>query len=226
MACERLWVLVTNLGDSAVLLPLALVILVWISLSTWRLALLWGGLLAADMALVALTKIAYMGWGVHPPGVNFTGLSGHSALSMLVWPTIGALLAVGRRRFWRLGMPLLGVALSAAIMISRLVTDVHTPPEAALGALWGACLALVFLYFIWNGKRRSLPRPGLLLPLALFLLLALSYGRIFPSTQLLAAVACRLSGHAKPYTRGDLERQLRQPTEGRSMGVLPPPANR
>ena len=43
----------TNLGDSAVLLPLALVILAWISPSAWRVSSALRGLLAADMVLVA-----------------------------------------------------------------------------------------------------------------------------------------------------------------------------
>ena len=53
MAGERLWVPATNLGDSAVLLPLALVILAWISPSAWRVSSALRGLLAADMVLVA-----------------------------------------------------------------------------------------------------------------------------------------------------------------------------
>ena len=51
---------------------------------------------------------------------------------------------------------------------------------------------------------------GLLLPLALILPLALTYGEIFPSTLLLEDVACRLSGHAQAFTRSDLERKLGQ----------------
>lgn len=218
------WVSITNFGDTAVLLPLAVVILIWMGLSAWRLALLWGSLFVADIALVALTKIAYMGWGLHPPGIDFTGLSGHSALSMLVWPTIGVLLAVGRRRLWRLGLPLLGAALSSAIVISRLAIDAHTPPEAVLGALWGGSLALLFMYASWHTTRRSLPRPGPLLPLVLLVPLALSYGRVFPSTQLLADVACLLSGHAQPYTRSDLERRL-QPSAKERLTPVPPSSN-
>lgn len=210
MGMESLWVHVTDLGDSAALLPLALVIFLWLGLQSWRIAALWAGLFGLDGAVVALSKILYMGWGLHPAGWNFTGLSGHSALSMMVWPTIGMLLAVGRRRFWRLALPLAGAVLSAAIVVSRLSIDVHTPPEAALGALWGGVLALAFLYFSWNEARHGLSRPGLLLPLALILPLALTYGQIFPSTPLLEDVACRLSGHAQPYTRSDLERQLGQ----------------
>jgi len=237
MGIESLWVHVTDLGDSAVLLPLALVIFLWLGLQSWRIAALWAGLFGLDGAVVALSKILYMGWGLHPAGWNFTGLSGHSALSMLVWPTIGMLLAVGRRRFWRLALPLAGAVLSAAIVVSRLAIDVHTPPEAGLGALWGGVLAGVFLVLSrkrraapsflnphggragrspalgalsWNASRCGLSRPGLLLPLALILPLALTYGEIFPSTPLLEDVACRLSGHAQPYTRSDLERQLAQ----------------
>lgn len=88
-------------GRSAVLLPLALVIFSGWACSPGALQPYGQGCSALTGTVVALSKILYMGWGLHPEGWSFTGLSGHSALSMLVWPTIGMLLAVSRRRFWR-----------------------------------------------------------------------------------------------------------------------------
>lgn len=207
MAAVHLWVLVTNLGDSAVLLPLALVIVLWSGKTSWMAAAIWGLLFGVDVLGVGATKLLYMGWGLHPPGVDFTGLSGHSALSMLVWPTIGSLLAAGRTLRWRVVLPLLGALLSLAIVVSRLTTDAHTPIEATLGALWGGILALVFLLRLPPKPSRVSDRADRLMPVALVLAVALTYGHIFPSTQLLGEIACQLSGHPHPYTRADLQGQ-------------------
>ena len=130
---EHLWTLITNLGDSAVLIPIACILAVWLALRSWPTALLWSALLAATIAGVAATKVAYMGWGIHLPGMNFTGLSGHSALSMFIWPTLGAALAADRRRLWRWLIPAAGAVLSLLITVSRHAIDVHTPIEALLG---------------------------------------------------------------------------------------------
>ena len=203
MGMESLWVHVTDLGDSAVLLPLALVIVLWLGRQSRRAAFIWAVLFSLDGAVVALSKILYMGWGLHPPGWNFTGMSGHSALSMLVWPTLGQLLATGRPPGWRWLLPALGAVLAAAIVVSRLTTDVHTPIEAASGALWGGALAVLALWLLPRGGIDG-DRAGWLLPVAVLLPLALSYGQIFPSNPLLQTIACALSGREQPFTRADL----------------------
>ncbi|MBN2690513.1 MAG: hypothetical protein JXR43_01465 [Burkholderiaceae bacterium] len=207
MGIALFWVHVTDLGDSAVLLPLALVILFWLGLQSVRAATFWAALFCLDGAMVALSKILYMGWGLHPAGWNFTGLSGQSVVPMLVWPTLGRLLAAGRSAVWRCLLPTFGALLAAAIVISRLTTDAHTPIEAALGALWGGTLAVLAL---WRLPRERIGggRPGWFLPVAILLPLALSYGQIFPSNPLLQTIACQLSGRDKPYTRADLLQSL------------------
>lgn len=203
MGIESLWVHVTDLGDSAVLLPLALVIVLWLGMQSGRAAFIWAGLFGLDGAVVALSKILYMGWGLHPPGWNFTGLSGHSALSMLVWPTLGQLLAAGRPRVWRGVLPALGAVLAAAIVVSRLATDAHTPVEAAAGALWGGAVAVLDLCLLPR-ERIGAARSGWFLPVAIVVPLVLSYGQIFPSNSLLQTIACALSGREQPFTRADL----------------------
>ncbi|WP_154048453.1 hypothetical protein [Thiomonas intermedia] len=205
MHSHPLWIAITDFGDSAVLVPLAAVLLTWMAWRHRGAAVLWAVLLLINIAGVALTKIAYMGWGLHPPGWNFIGLSGHSALSMLVWPTVGALMASGRSRLWRWTLPAAGLVLSAAIVVSRLTTDAHTPIEAALGAAWGAVFAAVFLWRLRGLAPRRQSAPAWLLPAVLLVPLVLTYGRIFPTNSVLEQVACALSGRAQAFTRADLE---------------------
>ena len=201
---HHLWIAITDFGDSAVLMPLAAVLLVWMGWRHRGLVVFWGVLLAVDIAGVAATKLAYMGWGLHPPGWDFIGLSGHSALSMLIWPSIGALVTAGRSRLWPWLLPAAGFVFSAAIVVSRLTTDAHTPIEAASGAAWGAMLAAVFLWRLSRSAPEARRVPVWLLPAVLLVPLVLTYGYIFPTNQVLETVACALSGRAQAYTRADL----------------------
>ena len=81
----HLWYSITRLGGAGLTLPLALTIGLWLALGyTWRLALAWLGLLAGAVGIVALTKIAFLGWGVGVRAWDFTGVSGHAMLSTAV----------------------------------------------------------------------------------------------------------------------------------------------
>ena len=162
----------------------------------------------ADAGTVVLSKLLYMGWGLHPRGLDFVGLSGHSAMSFLLWPVAGALVAAHARAPWRALAIALGATLALAVAWSRLVLDAHTPSEVMLGALWGALLAGVFL--LPERRPEQLPAAGGWLALGLLLLpLLLAYGQTFPSNRILAWVALRVSGHEHIYTRADLQRSLR-----------------
>ncbi len=203
------WVHLTALGDSAVLLPVAVLLAVWLLIqrASRRHGLWWLLLLAGCIGGVAVSKLAYMGWGLHPPGLDFVGLSGHCALSFLIWPTVAALLAARARPLWRGSAVALGALLALGISVSRLAVDAHTPSEAALGALWGALFGALFLWITRHSPRlrgrAGWAAFGLLLPVLLM------YGRVLPSNRILAGVARTISGHARIYTRCDLPRALR-----------------
>jgi len=203
------WWHLTALGDSAVLLPCALLIAVWLLISpaTRRTGWLWLLAVVLDAGVVAVSKILYMGWKLHPPGLDFTGLSGHSALSFLVWPAVAMLAAGGAGPRLRNLLILLCVLLALAVTISRVILHAHSPSEALLGGLWGALLAALFF---WSSRPRvrhpAVARSWIALSLILPLLLV-TYGQTFPSNRMLAWVALRVSGHSFIYTRSDLGRK-------------------
>ena len=59
-----MWSEISNIGDAALTLPIALTCAAWLALTDWRLAARWGVLLAAGMGLVGATKILYAGCGI------------------------------------------------------------------------------------------------------------------------------------------------------------------
>ncbi|MHB1896684.1 MAG: phosphatase PAP2 family protein [Metallibacterium sp.] len=209
MGMHAWWWRITALGDSAVLLPIALLLAAWLLLraGTRATGWWWLGVLCVDVGVVALSKLLYMGWGLHPPGLDFVGLCGHCALSFLIWPVLAALLAAPARRRWRIVAALLGALLALGVTVSRLTLDAHSPSEAVLGTLWGALLAALFL---WHERRPGrLQQAGGWMALGLLLPLLLTYGRAFPSNRILEVIARRVSGHTRIYTRCDLPRDLR-----------------
>ena len=172
-----------------------------------RAAWLWLAAVLADGGLIITSKVLYMGWGLHPPGWDFIGLSGHSAMAFLFWPVVGAFAAV-QSSLPRWSGVAACAALAVGVAASRLALHVHSPSEVLLGSLWGALIAAAYLW-----RTRSLLTPparhqhGWLLLLALVPSLLLARPFSFPSNQILAYTARQLSGHSVIFTRSDLERR-------------------
>lgn len=188
-----LWRFLTAFGDAAVLVPCVLLTLLALAGSSESRHLIvgWLTLLASVAAIVVFSKLLFMAWGIGLPGLNFIGLSGHSAMSASVWPTqIGLLACCGGRR-WRSAGISLGLALAAGIGISRLELHAHSISEVVSGLLAGAVPSLVFLkkqgddWKLSVGARWVIP----------FLIgaIALMHGTQFPSQVLLMTMAKGLS---------------------------------
>ena len=202
------WWQLTAFGDSTVILPLSGVLLV-VLLLAWRaqgrLGWLWLLAVLVDGCLIIASKVLYMGWGLHPPGLDFTGLSGHSAMAFLFWPVLGTL-AAGQLGAGRWLGTALGVLLAVGVAGSRLALQVHSPSEVLLGSLWGALVAAAFL--LVAHRRLKVPhRYSWLLVLLLIPPLLLARQFNFPSNRILAYTAQQLSGHRVIFTRNDLGRR-------------------
>src|SRR6185437_9090286 len=128
------WWRLTAFGDSTSILPLAALLAIW--LCARRESMRSGWLLTTavlvDGGVVAASKVMYMAWGVHPPGLDFIGLSGHSAMAFLFWPALGGIAAGG--------------VLAACVATSRLGLGVHSLSEVLLASLWGAVVAAGYLW--------------------------------------------------------------------------------
>ncbi|MEP7186437.1 MAG: phosphatase PAP2 family protein [Rhodanobacter sp.] len=188
-SARHLWVDVTALGDSAVILPCVCVIALWLLLSVSTRGLVWRWLLlvAAVAGLVIASKLGFMVWGLSLPGLQFTGLSGHTAMAAVMWPALFALLAGRAGGAWRGCGAALGVLLAAAIAWSRVVLHAHSVSEVVLGGTIGVAFAL---WFLWRyGPQWRLPWSPLIALLPLLLVLPFVYGRRFPTQDILVTVA-------------------------------------
>lgn len=177
METKVLWTL-SNLGDAALLLPLALVCALWLRSVDMRLAIRWAVLLTLGMGLVGLSKVLYAGCGVEISAIQLRMISGHTMLAASIYTVAGGLLFGGLGGAWyRLGA-LGGLALAAAIGASRIIQDAHTPAEVVAGWLLGALVAGLLLTRVFD-QPRKMPR-ALAAGVGLLAVSSIAYGHHAP----------------------------------------------
>jgi membrane-associated phospholipid phosphatase len=177
METKVLWTL-SNLGDAALLLPLALVCAFWLRSVDMRLAIRWAVLLTIGMGLVGLSKVLYAGCGLEFSAIQLRMISGHTMLAASIYTVAGGLLFGGFGGAWyRLGA-MGGLALAAAIGASRIIQDAHTPAEVVAGWLLGAVIAALLLVRVFDTPRK-MPR-ALAAGVGLLAVSSIAYGHHAP----------------------------------------------
>jgi len=194
------WTLITNFGDSAVMLPAAVAIALWLAAGgAWRATIVWLATFGLGAVLVAGTKIAFLGWGIGSAWLDFTGASGHTMLATSVGLTAIHLLSRGLPRPHRLGLAAIALAGALTIGVSRLALDCHSISEVCAGLLIGSLVAGTFVVLT-----RRLPEPDLapgVMIAALAVICLMMHGHQAGSQGLIERVALQLSGHSKIFTR-------------------------
>ncbi len=200
------WQVVTRLGEAQLLLPTALALGAWLALSgERRAAWVWMALFSLAFGVTTASKIAFIGWGVGIPRLNFTGFSGHAMHAAAVLPLLLRCATSASTPRVRVLALALGFALAALVAMSRMVLGAHSLSESLAGfALGGAASGLTIALHVI--PPRSLPG----------WLLAVLLGAQFinplaaPSLRthdLVTSVALAASGHERPYTRGMLRKR-------------------
>ncbi len=187
-----LWWMVTDFGDSAVTVPLALFCTAYLLLARRHRAALALALTSGGAALVILLlKLALQSCLPERGGAPLTSPSGHAALSAAVYGGLALLLSQGSAR-----RPLLALTalLVAGIAVSRLALEAHTPPEILLGLAVGGGFSLLMARLI-RGEPAFRPQRRPLLALTALTLLA-PYGLRSPAEQAIRQIARGLQGHA------------------------------
>ncbi len=202
------WKTLTYFGDSMLLLPTAMILALIMPWKCSNRYTVWYWLFTFGMAglVVSLSKIAFLGFGLGSARLNFTGFSGHSAMSATLWPVMLWLLSARlceRRR--RLAAMTTGYLIPLMVGISRLALGYHSMSEVITGLILGYTLSTVFLL-----SQRSTTLIGCsfvqLTVVLIIPLLLLGRGSVATTQQFLERLSVQIAGIDHPWRRADLLR--------------------
>lgn len=194
------WHWLSVIGSMAVTGLIGVAIVVWLLAGkSWRLTAIWLALFGAGMALVVVTKMAFIGWGVGVPSLEFAGFSGHAMRAAAVFPVAGYLATRSMPFPARQMGAALGVLLAVLIAISRVYVRAHPPSEALTGCLLGLAVAGAFIWYASSENHMALSR--ILVMLCLPIVLVAPRVEPIPTELWITKAALYLSGRDQPYTR-------------------------
>lgn len=145
--------LITGLGDAALLLPAAAVLLFHLLRArSWRPATAWVAALALCAGLTVAAKMMFHACGGQLPALAIRSPSGHTSLSTTFYGC-GALMLSANQGWSRRFLALLAAAgLAILIAASRVALHAHTVEEVVVGfAIGSLCVAVYAAHY--------LPRP-------------------------------------------------------------------
>lgn len=201
------WRTLTYFGDSMLLIPTAVIIALVLPWKSDNRRTVWYWLLAFGLAglLVSISKIMFLGFGIGSARYNFTGFSGHSAMSATLWPVMMWLISGRWPTFWRALTIGIGYSIPLMVGLSRLVIHAHSVSEVLAGLMLGFTLSSAFLL---SQRRTALKGFSVVQVAVAFLipLLLMGHGRVATTQQFLERFSADLAGLEKPFTRADLFR--------------------
>lgn len=197
------WDSLSSLGDSRALFPLATVLALFLPTSHRRLLCRWAVAIIVVAVTTLASKIAFMGWGFGLEHLDFTGISGHAAMSSTLYPVAFWLIASGRSRHVQ-AWTIAGAGLAVAIGCSRLPLRAHSSSEIIAGLGLGlAASAWVLHHVQMPGKILAVQGRTALLAIAAATITPVSLAD-FHTHDLVKATAKTLSGRAQTFERQDL----------------------
>jgi len=165
----------TDFGDSAVLLPISVLMLAWLIIARpGRAAIGWAIALAFLLGSMAALKVVLVACS---PVARLESPSGHTAFSILVYGGLAVILLGGRRPdSLRIAGTVLSAILIVGIACSRAILGAHSWAEVALGTLVGTVALGIFVYLRGWGHPPVKGRELGLLLIGLAVLLVLLHG--------------------------------------------------
>ncbi len=185
---HHLTISITDLGDSAVTLPMAAVtILILVVLRRVRPALLWGGSIVACAATIGVLKLILTAAAPHHSLTGFSSPSGHAGMSAIVYGGFVLLIGPSLRPVWRVVAQLGALILIIAIAVSRLVLHEHSIAETMVGLAVG----LAALGVLRAGLRRMPAErlPGVVLCAAALAVVGLMHGTRWHTEPMIRALS-------------------------------------
>jgi membrane-associated phospholipid phosphatase len=169
---QRALHIVTDLGDAALLLPAALLMLgYFLYLRSLRGALAWASAVGLCIALTIVAKLGFMACGSWLEILDIRSPSGHTSLSTIFY--CGSAVAIAAGRPEPIGRLLLAASILLVLVIaaSRVLLNAHSAGEVVLGlAIGGVSVA----WFAHAAAARNLPAMAMAPIAACFIALALA----------------------------------------------------
>jgi undecaprenyl-diphosphatase len=185
---HHLAVSITDLGDSAVTLPMAAVTIAILFVARRaRMALWWGGSIVAAAGVLAGLKLALTAAAPHHSLTGLTSPSGHAGMSAIVFGGFVLLLGPSLTRGRRRSAQIAGAILVMAIAVSRIVLREHSITETVVGL----CVGIAALAGLRAGLVRAAPErvPAAALSLAALAVVGLMHGTRWRTEPMIRALA-------------------------------------
>lgn len=209
-AASLFWNAVTRLGEAQILLPAALALLLWMALhpAARKLGQWWLAMIVLAAALTTASKVAFIGFAIGVPEINFTGISGHAMFAAVVYPPLARVLAAAQRPAGRCAALAAGWALALLVGASRWVVHAHSGSEVLAGlALGGAAGGLALALAQAPAARLPVWLP---IGLAAWLLATPANAPPSPTHGMVTRLSLAVSGRSAPYTRAEMLRDWRR----------------
>lgn len=195
------WTQITQFGDVTIMMLAAFAIAAWLYIEgEKRLAFWWSALFTVGLGIVTVTKMAFIGWGIGIPALDFTGFSGHAMRATAVIPVLFYLMLQRASPVLRIAGVLLGFCCALLVGLSRLPLHAHSVSEVAAGTALGAAVSLAFIWIAAGSLRKEVFNP-LRIALSVLALLPAPYVQPAPTQEWLTGVSLFFSGREKPFLR-------------------------
>jgi hypothetical protein len=189
-----------HIGDSTLMIPVAAAIATFLLLNrAWNLTLWWAVLFLSSLALVIVSKIAFIGWGFGIKTIDYKAISGHATLTAAVLPVMfNLILQILKFGPHHAGI-FLGLSLAFFVSVCLVVYGFHTSSEAIFGSMLGSIVSLFFLRIVaGSSKIFCFSACAIIMSITTFILL--HYAILISAQYWMTSIALHLSGHDTPYS--------------------------
>jgi undecaprenyl-diphosphatase len=133
---------ITSFGDAALIIPLAVIIMVWLLTQRSKAAAGWWVIaVIVCFGLTALLKVA--SFACLPHSV-FRGPSGHASQSILTYGALIIILTRHVRSWWVAVATFVGCLLVTSVAVTRIILGAHTILEVVAGLSVGVLALMIF----------------------------------------------------------------------------------
>jgi hypothetical protein len=194
-----LWSNLFHLGDLSLTVPAGSAIAAWLlAARAGRAALAWSLAFGLTLAIVAATKIAFLGWATGMPALGYKAISGHAAGFTAAAPTLCWLLAQRCSSVVRSASAVVALALGAVVVVALIRAGEHTPIEAVAGWIVGMA---AFVCTVHVAGDTAAPRVDVALACAALAFAATAWAlRTVSVGYWMIRLATALSGNAHPHS--------------------------